>query len=79
MCSRDEWKEVERVLIELLLEFCGGLESIQNKEMEQLQTAGTLFKEPTTRTQLAAGIRRSWPDARGIFVSYDRGLVAWLN
>jgi len=79
VCSRDEWEEVERVLIEILLELCDGLESILNHGMEQLQTAGMLFNEPTTRTQLAAGIRRSWPDTSGIFVSYDRGLVAWLN
>lgn len=79
MCSRDEWEEVERVLMEILFELCGGLESIQKKEMEHLQTAGMLFKEPTTQTQLAVGIRRSWPDASGIFVSYDRGLVSWLN
>eukprot|EP00927_Polykrikos_kofoidii_P072619 TRINITY_DN68721_c0_g1_i1.p1 TRINITY_DN68721_c0_g1~~TRINITY_DN68721_c0_g1_i1.p1 ORF type:complete len:1415 (-),score=218.75 TRINITY_DN68721_c0_g1_i1:288-4532(-) len=54
----------------------GGL-SIEEADM--LRKEGFLFDETDSAIALSAGIGREWPDGRGVFVSTNRKLSAWIN
>lgn len=88
-CSREQRRESERVLARSLLELTGplageyfplpGSEScpmtprgMSWREMERLQASGIILEDPT-------GLEPEWPDARGVFMSRDGGLIAWIN
>lgn len=49
------------------------------QEQARLVAEGLLFPEPTSVAQLAAGLGRQWPDARGAYLSQSRDLSIWCN
>jgi protein-arginine kinase len=77
--------EVERVLSEAFATFPDDLAgeyfqlgSMTASRRQELVADHLLFKSGD-RFLKAAGIDRDWPDGRGIFLSDDRQLVAWVN
>jgi protein-arginine kinase len=78
-------EEVERRLVAALATLPGDLAgtyrplpSMPEAERRELVDAHLLFKEGD-RFLAAAGINGDWPAARGIFLSADKRLVAWVN
>lgn len=48
-------------------------------EESSLRSAGLLLEEPDSAMLLSAGIGRHWPEARGVFVSFDQSFTASIN
>lgn len=48
-------------------------------EEQKLRKAGVLFEEPDSDIKQCAGYGRDWPDARGVWLSNDGRLSAWIN
>ncbi len=78
-------REVERRIVAALSSLPGDLAGHHHRlrdlspdERRGLIGDHLLFKAGD-RFLEAAGITRDWPDARGIFLSNDRRLVAWVN
>lgn len=44
-----------------------------------LKVHGLAFEMPDSASQLASGIGRHWPEARGLFASEDYDLACWIN
>jgi creatine kinase len=38
-----------------------------------------LFQEPDAKLRLSSGMGRHWPDARGVFRSFNKGAYVWVN
>jgi creatine kinase len=96
VCSLEERREVERVLVGALSLLGDGLEGeyfplkgssshlgrpsgMSEEEEDSIDEMGLLFAAPDATLMLAAGYGRDWPDARGIFMSRDKKLAAWIN
>jgi len=94
-CSRDERREVERILVQALKELPAvsgeyfplrGSTSFPSKpygmsetDENELGQAGLLFHEPDAALILSSGTGRHWPEARGVFHARSQKLTAWLN
>lgn len=52
---------------------------MSDKEAAAVRKQRFLFHEPDSWAQLASGIGRQWPEARGVFVADSHCLVAWCN
>jgi len=52
---------------------------MSEQEEEELRGGCLLFGEPDAPVVLSAGTARHWPDARGVFASGSRQVVAWIN
>ncbi len=83
--DRDERRAVEAALVDALRSLPGDLAGTHHRlvdlspdERRGLIGDHLLFKDGD-RFLEAAGITRDWPDGRGIFLSDDRRLVAWVN
>jgi len=48
-------------------------------EEEELKKSHFLFSQPTGKAQVASGLARDWPDARGVFAAESRKFAAWCN
>ncbi|XP_078661330.1 arginine kinase-like [Branchiostoma floridae x Branchiostoma belcheri] len=83
--SRDNRLEVEGVLVTVLDDLEGDLAgdyypyaSLTSPEKENLVMSGYLFQE-NDLYQTAAGIRRHWPEGRGIFYNKAKTFSVWVN
>eukprot|EP00929_Paragymnodinium_shiwhaense_P000002 TRINITY_DN0_c0_g1_i2.p1 TRINITY_DN0_c0_g1~~TRINITY_DN0_c0_g1_i2.p1 ORF type:complete len:1732 (-),score=420.09 TRINITY_DN0_c0_g1_i2:219-5315(-) len=45
----------------------------------ELDRMGLMFREPNSVMQLAAGMGRHWPQARGLYYGMNKNFVAWVN
>jgi len=48
-------------------------------DAEDLESEHFLFGPPSCQVQLAAGVGRHWPEARGVFISGPRDFISWVN
>ncbi|XP_048376588.1 creatine kinase U-type, mitochondrial-like isoform X1 [Stegostoma tigrinum] len=85
-CSRAERREVERVTVEALAGLKGdlagkyySLNSMTDKEQQQLIDDHFLFDKPVSPLLTAAGMARDWPDARGIWHNNEKTFLIWVN
>jgi protein-arginine kinase len=83
--GRSDLLEVERKARQAFSRFSGPLEGryrslndLGNGEMQTLREQNLLFGGDD-RFQSAAGIRRFWPDGRGLFLNASRSLMVWVN
>jgi len=53
-----------------------GMSEVEEAELDR---QSFLFYEPDSKVQLAAGLGRSWPEARGLFLAEKQQMVSWLN
>merc|ERR1719379_835832 len=49
------------------------------EEERALEEGNFLFQEPDSALLLSSGVGRQWPDARGVFLSESKDLLAWVN
>jgi creatine kinase len=54
----------------------GGMSDVDEGHMREEHF---LFHEPDSTVQLASGMGRHWPDARGIFVNDSKNFLVWCN
>ena len=85
-CSREERREVERLLSSarlrgtyLPLRGSKSGKGMAAYQEERLRKVGMLLTEPDSKLKLAAGFGRHWPDARGVFVCDAPGVFIWCN
>lgn len=91
-CDLEDRREVERVLVKVLMETQGTYMPLTwsqsfvprpggmlPEEQAMLREQGILFPEPSAVAQLSAGLGRQWPDARGIFMCRSQESYAWIN
>lgn len=90
-CDQNERQEVERIIRDAFLalrqdgldaDYCplpGSTTSTKMNEAANLEQF--FFTEPgrDRLEDLSAGVGKQWPDARGVFVTRPRDLVAWCN
>jgi len=89
--TKDNRREVEQLLVRATGSLAGKYQGlafsqsradqpgVSEEEQHRLCGEGLLFSEPTATIQLAAGVGRDWPDARGSFVSEARDVCIWSN
>ena len=78
---RELEQNVIRALISLKDEFNGcyvSFENIDTKEYQSLKDENLIF-EKGDRFQDAAGINSDFPKCRGVFYSFDKKLMIWVN
>jgi len=83
--SKDQRKEVEKLVTEALSKFEGdlkgtyySLETMSEADQKQLIADHFLFKEGD-RFLEACGLNREWPEARGIFHNDAKTFLTWVN
>jgi hypothetical protein len=85
-----ERRDVEKKVVDALSHHPGqyyplpGSESSQSLSMSStllhaLRLAGMVFEAPWAVYDLATGMGRHWPDARGVWVASSGGVVVWVN
>lgn len=55
------------------------LQGMSEEEEDRLDETGLLFREPDATMDLASGLGRDWPDARGVFMADHEQFAAWIN
>jgi len=93
-CSREERRQAESLLVQALCSAQGDLSgtyyplagseshsgpSLSTEDETWLDRERLLLEEPDSDVDVASGFSREWPDARGLFVTKNRGLVAMVN
>jgi creatine kinase len=85
-CTRAERRKVESVSVKALDgldgEFKGkyySLETMTEKEQDQLIEDHFLFDKPVSPLLLASRMARDWPDARGIWHNDQKTFLVWVN
>lgn len=85
-CTRAERKKVETLVVEACNSFEGelagkyySLETMTDKDQEQLIEDHFLFDKPVSPLLTCAGMARDWPQARGIFHNDDKNFLVWVN
>jgi len=59
--------------------FSGRRGGTTQAEMLALAEEDVTFEVPESAVERASGVGRDWPDARGVFVSEERDIFAWIN
>lgn len=54
-------------------------EGMSDEEADRLLDDNLLFQEPDSKTVLATGSARNWPEARGVFSTHSGKFAAWIN
>mmetsp|Transcript_6776 Transcript_6776/g.11915 ORF Transcript_6776/g.11915 Transcript_6776/m.11915 type:complete len:556 (+) Transcript_6776:57-1724(+) len=54
-------------------------QGMTEEEELDLRHSHLLFGKPTGKAQVAAGLARDWPHARGVFAAESRKFAAWCN
>jgi hypothetical protein len=83
--SREQRKEVEKLVVSALGEFTGELKgkyyslaTMTKAEKDQLIADHFLFKGGDKYLE-SAGLERDWPEARGIFHNDNKTFLVWVN
>jgi arginine kinase len=83
--TREQRKEVEKLIVSALGEFTGDLKgkyfslaTMSDAEKSQLIADHFLFKGGDKYLQ-SAGLERDWPEARGIFHNDAKTFLVWVN
>ena len=85
-CSRQERREVERILTKALASLKGSLKGkyyplvgMTEAEQDKLIADHFLFDKPVSPLLTSSGMARDWPDARGIWHNNDKNFLVWVN
>ena len=85
-CSKDERREVEKIVTSALGSFGGdfagkyyALSDMAEEVQQQLIDDHFLFDKPVSPLLLASRMDRDWPDARGIWHNQQKNFLIWVN
>ena len=83
--TRQERKDIEKLVVSALNEFTGELKgkyyslaTMTEAEKKQLIADHFLFKGGDKYLE-SAGLERDWPEARGIFHNDNKTFLVWVN